>query len=82
MEREDYKIKVTFIVRIGRNAKEWKHNNDSPRLSVDAKVVAKRSDMHSSQSGEHHSTYTHYLEHVILDLKEKWINWINNMLLS
>lgn len=35
-----------MVVGVIQGAREWKHNNDSPRLTVDAKVVAKRSSVH------------------------------------
>lgn len=45
---------VTFVKMIG----EWFKNNNSPRLSVDAKIVAKRSHVshHHNQHGSHRST--------------------------
>jgi len=36
---------VIIIVNVVKGAKRWKRNNDSPVLTVDAKVVAKRSDV-------------------------------------
>lgn len=36
-----------IIVRSIQGAKEWKSNNDSPVLTVDAKVVTKRTDLHN-----------------------------------
>lgn len=33
---------ITFITILVKNAGEWHHNNESPRLTVDAAVVAKR----------------------------------------
>ena len=36
----------TIIVRSVSGVKEWKKNNDSPILTVDASVVAKRTDVH------------------------------------
>ena len=34
-----------IIYRVVLGAKQWKQNNDSPVLTVDAKVVTKRSDV-------------------------------------
>lgn len=36
----------TIIVRSVKGVKEWKKNNASPVLTVDASVVAKRTDVH------------------------------------
>ena len=38
-------IFVVIIIKVVQGAKQWKHNNDSPVLTVDAKVVTKRSDV-------------------------------------
>lgn len=47
-----------FIVTFGRIIGEWFKNNNSPRLSVDARVVDKRYHVshHHSQGHHHHST--------------------------
>lgn len=51
-----------ILVAIVRNLKQWKKNNNSPRLTVDAKVVAKRTNVSHSGSGVDHtySTSTRY----------------------
>jgi hypothetical protein len=36
----------TIILRSIQSAKQWKKNNESPVLTVDATVVTKRSDVH------------------------------------
>lgn len=36
----------TIIVRAIQGTKQWKTNNDSPVLTVDATVVARRADVH------------------------------------
>jgi hypothetical protein len=36
----------TIIVRLIQQAKQWKRNNESPVLTVDAAVVTKRTDVH------------------------------------
>ena len=36
---------VFILITIVKGAKQWKQNNDSPVLTVDAKVVTKRSDV-------------------------------------
>ena len=38
-------IFVFIIIKVVQGAKQWKRNNDSPVLTVDAKVVTKRSDV-------------------------------------
>ena len=54
-----------FIVTLGREIREWNQNNHSPRLTVPATVIAKRTNVsHSSHGGtnghHHHSTSTTY----------------------
>jgi hypothetical protein len=46
----------TIIVRSVQGAKQWKTNNDSPVLTVDATVVAKRTDIyhHRHKSSPNH----------------------------
>lgn len=43
-----------LIVRSVQGAKQWKRNNSSPRLTVDAAVATKRTSVHHS----HHNTAT------------------------
>ena len=51
---------ATFFSILIRNVGEWFKNNDSPRLTVPAKVVSKRSSHHHhSHGGMHHSTHYH-----------------------
>lgn len=57
---------VMFILVIGmfififvQNITEWAKNNNSPRLSVHASVVTKRS--HSHRHGDHGSTTSYYV---------------------
>ena len=45
---------VLIIVQVVRGAREWKKNNDSPVLTVDAAVVAKRTNV--SHSSHHTGT--------------------------
>ena len=53
---------VMFIVVFARIIKEWNNNNKSPRLTVDATVVAKREnvseDHHHHEDGHVHTTYS------------------------
>jgi hypothetical protein len=49
----------TIIVRSVRGAQQWKKNNDSPVLAVDADVVTKRADV----SHHHHDTGADNMHH-------------------
>jgi len=54
---------VVFIVNIFRGIGQWNKNNNSPRLTVPATVVAKRdcvSHSHSGVNNQHHHTSTTY----------------------
>lgn len=50
----------TFIVTAVRGIGQWNKNNHSPRLTVSAKVVAKRMNVshHHNGANEHHNTST------------------------
>lgn len=48
-----------FIVTAVKGIGEWNKNNNSPRLTVPAVVVTKRTNVHRS-GGEHHHTSTTY----------------------
>lgn len=49
----------TFIATAIRGVKQWNTNNNSPRLTVPATVVAKRTNVsHHHHGGEHHHTTT------------------------
>ena len=53
---------AVFFTILIRNIGEWFQNNASPRLTVPAKVVAKRSSHHHHHHGHggmHHSTRYH-----------------------
>ena len=48
-----------FIVNIVRGVGEWNKNNNSPRLTVAASVVAKRANVtRHHHAGEHHHSHT------------------------
>lgn len=49
-----------FVVIIVRGISQWNKNNHSPRLTVDAKIVAKRMNVshHHNGTNEHHHTST------------------------
>lgn len=48
-------ILVVFITQMARGVKEWNKNNHAPRLTVEATVAAKRTDVgiHNHASGPH-----------------------------
>lgn len=50
---------ATFVRMIG----EWISNNNSPRLSVDSTIVAKRDQVHRtrSSSGHTHRSYSYHI---------------------
>lgn len=50
-------ILVLFVVVIVRGVAQWNKNNHSPRLTVDATVVAKRANLSGSvHAHDHHAT--------------------------
>jgi hypothetical protein len=49
----------TIIMRSVQGAKQWQRNNESPVLTVDATVVAKRGDTHTY----HHNTGMNNMHH-------------------
>lgn len=55
----------TIIVRAVAGAKQWKRNNNSPILTVDAEIVTKRTNVthhhhHTEHNTHHHSSTTYY----------------------
>lgn len=51
-----------FIFVFAKIIKEWSRNNNSPRLSVDAKIVDKRASTHHHHSNGHgHHTHSYYI---------------------
>lgn len=52
----------TIIVRSIQGAKQWKRNNESPVLTVNASVAAKREDVHHY----HHNAETGNIHHMSL----------------
>ncbi|MBQ8005488.1 MAG: DUF2500 domain-containing protein [Clostridia bacterium] len=52
-----------FIIQMIRGIAEWGKNNDSPELTVSAKVVTKRSHRshHHHSNGHHHTSSTYYV---------------------
>jgi hypothetical protein len=59
-------IFVVIIINISKGAKKWSYNNSQPVLTVNAKVVAKRTDVssgaahHDADNMNHYHTYTSY----------------------
>jgi hypothetical protein len=53
-------IFVTIIFSVVKSTKQWKKNNDSPVLTVDATVVTKRTDVHH----HHQNTGTDNIHHM------------------
>ena len=49
-----------ILVSIGRSIKQWNKNNHSPRLTVEARVLAKRHDVSRHHSGGEHHHHHHY----------------------
>ena len=51
-----------FIIVFSKGIKEWKHNNASPRVTVEATVLAKRMNFtrHCSMHHTGHHTHTQY----------------------
>ena len=50
------------VIIIGRGIMQWCKNNNSPRLTVDATVVAKRGDVSRHNHNDHsHTTTTYYV---------------------
>lgn len=48
---------IAFVVILGKNIAQWFKNNNSPRLSVNATVVAKRTSI--SHHHNHHGATSH-----------------------
>lgn len=53
-------ILILFIVQLVRGIAQWHTNNQSPRLSVTARVVAKRTETHHHHHDNHMHTSTSY----------------------
>ena len=52
-----------FVFTFVRMISEWISNNNSPRLTVDSTIVAKRDQVHRSRSssGHTHRSYSYYI---------------------
>lgn len=56
-------ILAVFVVLFVRGISQWNKNNKSPRLTVDATVVAKRTNISHSSGLHNHSTGMHTGSH-------------------
>ena len=57
-------IMGVFVVTFVRGISQWNKNNHSPRLSVPAHIVSKRTNVshhHSGTNHHHHSSTTYYV---------------------
>ena len=56
-------VMSVFIVTFARMIGEWIKNSTSPRLTVDATIVAKRDQMHrhTSSNGHSHRSYSYHI---------------------
>lgn len=60
-----------IIARSIQGAKEWKRNNNSPELTVEATVVTKRTDIYNHHNNVNNNMHSSsFKEHVILILNE------------
>ena len=51
-----------FVYTFSQTVKEKRRNDNSPRLTVNAKIVDKRSDVHRHHHDHHHHySYTYYV---------------------
>ena len=47
-----------ILVNLFRGLKEWNRNNHSPRLTVEAQILSKRTDIHRRSRSSHHGSRT------------------------
>lgn len=67
MDFFDIAFAVVFVLVIGifavtliKGVGQWHRNNQSPRLTVEAQVIAKRENISNHRHDGHHHHYTHY----------------------
>ena len=53
-------VMATFIATFVKGISQWNKNNHSPRLTVDAAVIAKRTNHTRHHNNHHHHTSTSY----------------------
>lgn len=58
---------AAFIVIFAKGIRQWNRNNHSPRLTVDATVVSKRTDIRHHHGSHNHSTGMHSSCHTSTD---------------
>ncbi len=58
-------IVITFF----RGIKQWKKNNDSPRLTVEAKVATKRSNFYRNAGTDHHVGTGHTTYYITFEVQ-------------
>lgn len=54
-------VLAIFVMTFVRSIGQWHRNNQSPRLTVEATVVDKRSQMHHSGNDDHMTSTTYYV---------------------
>ena len=60
-------VTVTFVVILVKGISEWNKNNHSPRLTVPATIIAKRTNVSRRRNGganghhHHHTSTTYYV---------------------
>lgn len=55
-------VMTVFAITIGKGVLQWNKNNHSPRLTVPATIVAKRTNHHRHHNnGHHHSSTTYFV---------------------
>ena len=53
---------IAFFLIIGKNIAQWFKNENSPRLTVPAKIVDRRTQTHHHHSnGHHHHSHTYHV---------------------
>lgn len=58
---------ISFIVIFVKGIRQWNKNNHSPRLTVDATLVAKRTNVSHSSGHHNHTTGMHTSGHTSTD---------------
>ena len=53
-------VTVIFVIVFAKLIGTWHKNNNSPRLTVPATVIAKRTSHSHSAGNHHHHTHTHH----------------------
>ena len=64
-----FSVLALIITQVVRGFKRERENDRSPRLTVDAKVVAKRTDFHRTAGDQHHVGHGHTAYFVTFQVK-------------